>query len=220
MPKGLYLLIAAQFLSALADNALLIVAIALLEVHGLPGWWAPLLKLFFVVSYVVLAPFVGPLADAIQKARLMAWMNAMKALGVVAMLAGLHPALSFAVVGLAAAAYAPAKYGLVTEMVGADRLIAANGWIEVAVVAAVLLGAMFGGLLVSDAASAVDLAVRAALAPHTAGPYTFSLLVLLCVYALAGVLNAGVPDSGARYPRSVIDPRALVRIFVVSNRTL
>jgi MFS family permease len=222
MPKGFHLLVVAQVASALADNALLIVAIALLEVQGLPGWWAPLLKFFFVISYVVLAPFVGPLADALPKAKLMAWMNATKALGVIAMFAGVHPALSFGVVGFAAAAYAPAKYGLVTEMVGADRLVAANGWIEVAVVAAVLLGAMFGGFLVSDLASGVDNAVRAALATAglTAQPYAFSLLILLVVYAVAGVLNTGIPDSGARYPRSALDPREIVRVFYCANRTL
>lgn len=226
MPKGFHLLIAAQFASALADNALLIVAIALLEVQGLPGWWAPLLKFSFVVSYVVLAPFVGPLADALPKAKLMAWMNATKALGVIAMCAGVHPALSFGVVGLASAAYAPAKYGLVTEMVTADRLVAANGWIEVAVVAAVLLGATFGGFLVSDLVGGVDSAVRAAftesfaIAGMTAQPYAFSLLVLLVVYAIAGVLNIGIPDSGARYARGALDPREMVRVFYRANRTL
>jgi len=225
MPKGFHLLVAAQFLSALADNALLIVAIALLEIQGLPGWWAPLLKLFFVVSYVVLAPFVGPLADAIPKARLMAWMNATKALGVAAMFAGMHPALAFGIVGLAAAAYAPAKYGLVTEMVTADRLVAANGWIEVAVVAAVLLGAVFGGALVSDVAGVVDGHVRDAIAETLGGnwpvpTYTFSLLVLLAIYALASLLNIGIPDSGARYARANIDLRAMLRTFQHANRTL
>ena len=85
MPPGFYLIIAAQFASALADNALLIVTIALLSEQGLPLWWAPLLKFVFTISYVVLAPFVGPLADAFPKARLMAWMNGVKMLGVVAL---------------------------------------------------------------------------------------------------------------------------------------
>src|SRR5262245_60733498 len=163
MPKGFFLLIGSQFLSALADNALLIVAIALLEVQGLPGWWAPLLRFFFVASYVVLAPFVGPLADGVPKARLMAWMNATKALGVLAMLAAAHPAFAFGVVGLAAAGYAPAKYGLVTEMIPSDRLVAANGWIEVTAVGAVLLGAVLGGFLVSDHMRALDGVLNATL---------------------------------------------------------
>src|SRR5215470_14291048 len=139
MPKGFYLLIASQFLSALADNALLIVSIALLEFHGQPGWWVPLLRFFFVASYVAFAPFVGPLADAFPKGRLMGWMNATKAVGVAAMLGAVHPALAFGVIGLAASANAPAKYGLMTEMVKADKLVAANGWIEISAVCSVLL---------------------------------------------------------------------------------
>jgi MFS family permease len=225
MPKGFYLLIGSQFLSALADNALLIVAIALLEVQGIPGWWAPLLRFFFVASYVVLAPFVGPLADAVPKPRLMAWMNATKALGVLAMLAAAHPALAFGIVGLAAAAYAPAKYGLVTEMVASDQLVAANGWIEVSAVAAVLLGAVLGGFLVSDHVRAVDAILDSVLFAARADsgdgvPYLSSQLILLLVYASAGVLNVRVPPSGARYPRAGIHPVALVRDFLASNRTL
>jgi LPLT family lysophospholipid transporter-like MFS transporter len=225
MPKGFYLLIGSQFLSALADNALLIVAIALLEVHGLPGWWAPMLRFFFVASYVVLAPFVGPLADAIPKARLMAWMNATKALGVLAMLTAAHPALAFGIVGLAAAAYAPAKYGLVTEMVKSEQLVAANGWIEISAVAAVLLGAVLGGFLVSDHLRAIDVVLNSTLFAARADgsdsvPYLFSLLMLLVVYALAGLLNVRVPPSGARYPRAGIHPVELVRDFLTANRTL
>ncbi|HKW84031.1 MAG TPA: lysophospholipid transporter LplT, partial [Burkholderiaceae bacterium] len=91
MPPRFHLLIAAQFTSALADNALLIVAIALLVEQGLPGWWAPLLKFALTLSYVLFAPFVGPLADAFRKARLMAWMNTVKMVGAVMMIAGGHP---------------------------------------------------------------------------------------------------------------------------------
>jgi len=149
MPRGFLLLIAAQFTSALADNALLIVAIALLQQQGLPGWWAPLLKFSFTLSYVLLAPVVGPLADALPKARLMAWMNALKMLGLGGMLLPLHPVAAYAVVGLGAAGYAPAKYGLVTELVPPHQLVAANGWIEVSIVCAALLGTVLGGGLVS-----------------------------------------------------------------------
>jgi MFS transporter, LPLT family, lysophospholipid transporter len=225
MPKGFYLLIGAQFASALADNALLIVAIALLEVHGLPGWWAPLLRFFFVASYVALAPFVGPIADALPKARLMAWMNATKALGVVAMLASAHPAVAFGVVGLAAATYAPAKYGLVTEMVKADKLVAANGWIEVSAVGAVLIGAVLGGFLVSDHLVVLHSGLNTALNATLPGeidpvPYLFSLLVLLVIYAIAGVLNARVPSSGAHYPKAGFHPYQLARDFYSDNSTL
>jgi MFS transporter, LPLT family, lysophospholipid transporter len=225
MPAGFHLLIAAQFFSALADNALLIVAIALLPERGLPGWWAPLLKFSFTLSYVFLAPLVGPLADAMPKARLMAIMNAVKVLGVLLLIAGWHPVAAFAVIGFGAAAYAPAKYGLITEIVGAPRLVAANGWIEISVVCAALLGTMLGGLLVADIVrdSTPSLASQAWLAGLGWGAATtlsLSAIALLTVYALAGLLNLGIPDSGARYPACRIHALALVRDFVTSNRTL
>jgi LPLT family lysophospholipid transporter-like MFS transporter len=225
MPPGFHLLIAAQFASALADNALLIVTIALLQERGLPGWWAPMLKFGFTVSYVVLAPFVGPLADAFPKARLMAWMNGVKVLGVLALVIGVHPVLAFTMVGFGAAAYAPAKYGLITELVRPDHLVAANGWLEVSVVCAALIGTVFGGLLVSPwlLSSAMVLGARQwldALPLVDASLLTVSLTTLLSVYAVAGGLNLGVPDSGARYPASRIHPATLVREFRQANQTL
>lgn len=220
MPTGFYLVIAAQFISALADNALLIVTIALLAEQGQPVWWAPMLKFVFTISYVVLAPFVGPLADAVPKARLMAWMNGVKLLGVAALLLGLNPLLAFAVAGLGAAAYAPAKYGLVTEMVGPAQLVRANGWIEVSVVCAALLGAVMGGVLVN--AGVLD-GLHSLL--HDGGSriwarLTPSLLLLVLVYGLAGLLNVGIPDSGARYPATVLHPQVLLSDFWRANRTL
>ena len=225
MPPGFHLLIAAQFASALADNALLIVTIALLQQQGLAGWWAPLLKFSFTSAYVVLAPFVGPLADALPKARLMAWMNAVKVFGVLALLAGAHPVAAFALVGIGAAAYAPAKYGLITELVGAQRLVAANGWLEVSVVCAALLGAALGGVLVSpwllgSALVAAGTRLLEAATAIGATPLSVSLAALVLVYASAGVLNIGVPASGARYPASRIHPLALIRDFRRANRTL
>ena len=208
MPAGFAALLSAQFFSALADNALLIVTIALLQQQGLPGWWAPLLKLGFTLSYVVLAPVIGPLADAMPKGRLMAWMNALKIAGAAALLAGLHPVLAFTIVGLGAAAYAPAKYGLVTELVAPRQLVAANGWLEVSVVCAVLLGTGAGGALVSAAWLG------------WAGGLQASLGVVLALYALASLLNLAVPDSGARYAARAIHPLALLRDFAASNRTL
>ena len=215
MPPGFHLLIAAQFISALSDNALLIVAIALLQQQGHPAWWAPLLKFNFTIAYVVLAPVVGPLADAFVKARLMMAMNALKVVGVALLLAGTNPLLAFAVVGTGAAAYAPAKYGLVTEMVQARQLVAANGWIEVSTVCAVLLGAVLGGLLISPVAARAWLWLWPELPP-----LTVAVVVLLAGYALAAVLNLGLPDSGARYRRAHRAPRALLRSFVRAQRRL
>jgi len=225
MPAGFHLLIGAQFASALADNALLIVTIALLQERGLPGWWAPMLKLGLTVSYVVLAPFVGPLADAVPKARLMAWMNGVKVLGVLALLTGAHPVAAFAVVGFGAAAYAPAKYGLITELVTTHRLVAANGWLEVSVVCAVLLGTVVGGVLVSPWVLGSPFAVAASqwlggTSTVDPSPLSVSMIALLSIYALAAVLNIGVPDSGARYPASRIHPVTLTREFWQAHLTL
>ncbi|HKX44929.1 MAG TPA: lysophospholipid transporter LplT, partial [Burkholderiaceae bacterium] len=177
------------------------------------------------LSYVLFAPFVGPLADAFRKARLMAWMNTVKMVGAVMMIAGGHPVLAFAVVGFGAAAYAPAKYGLITELVPAHRLVAANGWIEVTIVCAALLGSVLGGVLVSPGvlASAPFMlahdALRAAPGLHDSA-YIASLLALLMVYGLAALLNVGVPDSGARYPASRIHLAVLSAEFWHAHLTL
>ncbi|MFL6697244.1 MAG: lysophospholipid transporter LplT [Vitreoscilla sp.] len=211
MPAAFLLLLAAQFASALADNALLIVTIDLLQQRAMPGWLAPLLKVAFIAAYVLLAPFVGPLADAFRKARLMTCMNAVKICGVLALVAGAHPVTAFLIVGLGAAAYAPAKYGLATELVRSDQLVEANAWIETAAVTAVLLGTGLGGFLVTPWLPAV--------ARHLLDPALPSLLVLLGVYLLAGALNLGVPDSGVRHEVS-LRPRAMLVDFVRANRKL
>jgi len=216
MPASFLLLLAAQFASALADNALLIVTIDLLQRRAMASWLAPLLKVAFIASYVLLAPFVGPLADAFAKARLMTWMNAVKICGVVALLAGVHPVTAFLIAGMGAAAYAPAKYGLATELVRSDQLVAANAWIEIAAVCAVLLGTGLGGLLVSPWL----LAQASRLVADAFDPMQSSLLVLLGMYLLAGVLNLGVPDSGVRHPIASLHPRTLARDFLADNRTL
>ncbi len=153
MPKGFYFLIGAQFASSLADNALLILGIYFLNEQGYPAWWAPLLKFSLTLAYVLLASVVGPLADAFSKHRLMAAMNAVKVLGVVLLLAGAHPVLAFAVIGLGAAVYAPSKYGLVTESVPPRLLVRANAWLEVSVVLSVILGIALGGALTGWVAS-------------------------------------------------------------------
>jgi MFS family permease len=221
MPPRFGWLVSAQFTSALGDNALLIVAIALLARQGLPIWWAPLLRVGFTVSYVVLAPFVGPLADGFAKGRVMAAMNLLKVAGVALLLIGAHPVAGLAVVGLGAAAYAPAKYGLVTEIVAPPSLVAANGWIEVSVVCAALFGAGLGGVLVSPwlLSSAGAMALDAAL-PTAGGALTLSLLLVLLLYALSSALNLGVPNSGARYAPSGVRLGPLLSEFRRSNARL
>ncbi|RTL15523.1 MAG: lysophospholipid transporter LplT [Burkholderiales bacterium] len=220
MPQGFSLVIGAQFASALADNALLIVAIALLAQQGYAPWWAPLLKVGFMAAYVVLAPWVGPLADAFAKGRVMAAMNLVKIVGLLMMAFGLNPVAALAVIGLGAAAYAPAKYGLITEMAEPEALVAANGWIEISVVSAALLGAVLGGALVSPQWLASGLADFCDGFDLPADKLTGSLAALLLIYALSSLLNAGIPDSGQRQRSVAHDPLTLLREFRAANRTL
>jgi MFS family permease len=212
---GFHVLIAAQFCSALADNALLIVCVALLLDQGAPGWWAPLLKFTFTIAYVVLAPCVGAWADAVKKGRMMLAMNVVKVLGLALLLLGSSPLLAMAVVGVGAAAYAPAKYGLVTELVPARGLVAANGWIEVSTVCAVVLGTVLGGFLISPWVRATGLGLLPG-----APVLTLSLVSLLLLYGLAALLNLGIPDSGARYPGNPLGLWPMVSGFADAQRRL
>ena len=220
LPRGFGLLIAAQFASALADNAVLIVAIALLVQQGLPPWWAPLLKFGFMAAYVLLAPWVGPLADAFAKGRVMAAMNLVKMLGLGLLAWGLHPVAALTVVGLGAAAYAPAKYGLITELAEPEALVKANGWIEISVVSAALLGAVLGGALVSPAWLGSTPAAWADQLDLPADKLTGSLAALWLIYLLSSALNAGIPDSGRRASCASLHPGALLAEFRRDNRRL
>ena len=130
MKKGFYTIMAAQFFSSLADNALLVAAIELLKSSNAPSWQVPALAPMFALFYVLLAPFVGAFADAVPKGRVMFISNSIKVLGCLMMLFGSHPLLAYAVVGLGAAAYSPAKYGILTELLPPSQLVKANGWIE------------------------------------------------------------------------------------------
>lgn len=150
MNRGFYIILAAQFLSALADNALLFAAIAMLASLSAPDWHTPLLQQFFVFSYIVLAPFVGPFADAFPKGRVMFIANSIKFAGCLGMLLGLPPLYAYGIVGIGAAAYSPAKYGILTEYLPPRQLVRANGWMEGSTVLAIILGAIVGGLLASS----------------------------------------------------------------------
>jgi len=220
LPRGFGIVIGAQFASALADNALLIVAIALLVRQGFAPWWVPLLKVGFMTAYVVLAPWVGPLADAFAKGRVMAAMNVVKMLGLALLALGLNPVAALAVVGLGAAAYAPAKYGLITELAQPEALVKANGWIEISVVSAALLGAVLGGLLVSPLWLASGPAAFLDGLGLPADKLTGSLAALLAIYAVSSLLNAGIPDSGRRQRSASHDAATLLREFRAANRLL
>src|SRR5881628_4096190 len=145
--SGFYIIMAAQFFSSLADNALLVAAIALLMQADAPSWLTPYLKFFFVISYVLLAPYVGAFADRLPKGQVMFLANSVKIVGCVLMLWGTDPLLAYAVVGLGAAAYSPAKYGILTEYLPHRKLVVANGWIEGLTVASIILGTVLGGVL-------------------------------------------------------------------------
>lgn len=224
MPKGFFYLISAQFASGLADNALLILGIAFLMEQGYPGWWAPLLKFSFTLSYVFLAPLMGPLADAFSKAKLMACMNALKVVGVAFIFTSFHPMLAFAIVGMAASAYAPAKYGLVTETVASELLVKANGWLEVTVVMSVILGTACGGLLVASKNFEWMGLLNQAFIDYLSLPmqtqYAGPLISLIIIYIVAALLNFGIPHIDVHYEQQSRNPIAMVKNFLESNRIL
>jgi LPLT family lysophospholipid transporter-like MFS transporter len=153
MKRGFYTIMAAQFFSSLADNALFMAAVELLKSSRAPKWQAAALVPMFALFYVVLAPFVGAFADALPKGKVMFVSNAIKVVGCLMMLFGSHPLLAYAIVGLGAAAYSPAKYGILTELLPASQLVKANGWIEGLTIASIILGILLGGQLVGHAVS-------------------------------------------------------------------
>ncbi|GBG12482.1 MFS transporter, LPLT family, lysophospholipid transporter [Novimethylophilus kurashikiensis] len=201
LSRGMIAVLAAQFLSALADNALLFAAIAELKAHAAPSWQTPMLQEAFVVAFIFLAPFVGPFADAWPKGRVMLVANAMKFVGAAAMLLGLHPLIAYNLVGIGAAAYSPAKYGILSELVGKDKLVKANGLMEGSTIVAILLGAVVGGKL-------ADISVVTA-------------LVSICgCYLLAAGANTLIPRLPVAHALPHISPIALIRDFFSALTTL
>jgi MFS family permease len=217
MKKGFYSIMAAQFFSSLADSALLIAAIALLKDLHAPNWMTPLLKLFFVLSYVVLAPFVGAFADSRPKGRVMFATNTIKILGCIVMLVGAHPLAAYGIVGFGAAAYSPAKYGILTELLPPERLVAANGWIEGTTVASIILGTVLGGALISPHIAAHVLKHRL---PFVSTPAEAAMIVIMVIYVTAALFNLRIPDTGARYPKQERGPIKLVTDFADCFLTL
>lgn len=216
MKRGFYNILAAQFLSSLADNALLIAAIALLASIGAPDWMTPLLKLFFVVSYVVLAAWVGIFADLLPKGHVMFITNAIKVGGCLLMLFGSHPLLAYAVVGIGAAAYSPAKYGILTELLPPEKLVVANGWIEGLTVVSIILGVVLGGVLIKpEVAFAILQFFHLPAVGLTSYPEA-ALFMVGIVYALAAAVNLTIPDTGVRYARPNFEPIASVKNFIQS----
>lgn len=220
MPRTFYLVLAVQFISTLADNALLIVAIARVMELGQPGWVIAALKMGFTAFYVLLAPLAGPLADAFPKGRVMLAANLLKLCAILWLLSGADPVLAIAVAGLGAALYAPAKYGLVTELLPATDLVWANGFFESVTVCAVILGTALGGLLVSPLMPAWVLPAWLADTPAVPSPLLAGMLVLVAMNALATAMSVGVSDSGARYAQHTFHPVELFQRFYRENLIL
>ncbi len=221
MKRGFYTIMSAQFCSSLADNALFVAAVELLRTNGSPEWQRAALVPMFALFYVVLAPFVGAFADAMPKGKVMFVSNAIKVVGCLMMLFGSHPLIAYAVVGLGAAAYSPAKYGILTELLPASQLVKANGWIEGLTIASIILGVLLGGQLVGPNISSwllsvdlpmvdtgIDTAAEAAIA------------TLIAVYLAAAWFNTRIPHTGVEMRAMPGNPLALLPDFWSCNNRL
>lgn len=218
MNLGFYIILSAQFLSALADNALLFVAIALLMDMGAPPWHTPVLQQFFVISYIILAPFVGAFADALPKGRVMFISNSVKLFGCLVMLAGANPLYAYAIVGLGAAAYSPAKYGILTEYLPPAKLVEANAWIEGATVAAIVLGAILGGLMLNTQISGNILTQLSFLGELSVAKLAVVLVTLL--YLAAAAANLFIPRIAIDHRPAKRNPLFLLHDFWHSFKLL
>jgi MFS transporter, LPLT family, lysophospholipid transporter len=221
MNRGFYTIMAAQFFSSLADNALLFVAIDLLTSTHSPAWITPLLKLSFVLFYVLLAAFVGAFSDAFPKGRVMFIANMIKIFGCALIFARVHPLLAYSVVGFGAAIYSPAKYGILTELLPAEKLVFANGWIEGLTVTSIILGTVMGGALVSAPVSGMLLSLDLPMVDTGIDtPTAAALCVVGITYTLAALFNLRIPDTGCVYAHQAHTPVKLLRDFINCYRIL
>ncbi|MDT8363853.1 MAG: lysophospholipid transporter LplT [Nitrosomonas sp.] len=213
MERGFYTIMAAQFFSSLADNALLVVAIAfLIDLHA-PTYLTPMLKFVFVLFYVVLAPVVGAFADSMPKGKVMFVSNSIKIIGCLFLFLATHQYAALAaygVVGLGAAAYSPAKYGILTELLPPDKLVIANGWMESLTVASIVIGTVTGGLLVTPAITAVLIDFSPVLIDtHT----TAGIMAVALFYAIAAIINLLIPNTGIDHRPLKTNPLFLFHDF-------
>ena len=191
MPLSFYTILAAQFFSALADNALLPAAIALLIEMSAPKSYVPILQVFFVISYIAFAPFVGAFADAFPKGRVMFTSNAVKFVGCIAMLFGAHPLVAYGIVGFGAAAYSPAKYGILTELLPSSKLVTANAWMEGLTVAAIILGLGLGGYLQNGSLYSTIESIHHI--PLLNSPAQMTIAIICLLYIIAAIFNLYIP---------------------------
>ncbi|MDV6343260.1 lysophospholipid transporter LplT [Nitrosomonas sp. Is37] len=218
MERGFYTIMAAQFFSSLADNALLVIAIALLTDLHAPAFLTPMLKFVFVLFYVILAPYVGAFADSMAKGRVMFISNLIKIVGCALLFFAVHQYFAlgaYAIVGLGAAAYSPAKYGILTELLPPEKLVIANGWIEGLTVASIVLGTVFGGLLITPAISSVLLSfdfpfIDIGLLDT---PIAVALLLVAVCYMIAATFNLFIPNTGIDHRILRKNPSFLIHEF-------
>ncbi len=222
MKRGFYTIMTAQFFSSLADNALFVAAIELLRTRGAPEWQGAALVPLFALFYVALAPFVGAFADARPKGQVMFISNAIKLVGCLLMLIGVHPLLAYTVVGLGAAAYSPAKYGILTELLPPSQLVKANGWIEGLTIASIILGVLLGGQLVGPVLSGWLLAIELPGGPHLGihTPAEAAVCALMLLYAVAAAINTRIPLTGVTPRPMPKNPIALLPDFWRCNNRL
>jgi len=195
--RGILAVLFSQFLSALADNALIFAAIGMLYAHMAPSWQIPLLQEGFVITFIILSPFVGPFSDAWPKGHILMFSNIIKLIGTLAMLLGLYPLLAYMLVGVGASPYSPAKYGILSELVSAENLVKANGLLEGTTIVAVLLGAVLGGKLVDASLTA-------------------TLIIICLCYLFAAGANMLIPRISVRHTLKKISIAILVRDFWVA----
>jgi MFS family permease len=221
MKKGFSTIMSAQFFSSLADNALFVAAVELLRTSGTGEWQRAALVPMFALFYVILAPFVGAFADCIPKGKVMFVSNTIKIVGCLMMLFGTHPLLAYAIVGLGAAAYSPAKYGILTELLPASQLVKANGWIEGLTIGSIILGVLLGGQLVGPKLAPILLGIEFPgidLGVDTPPEAAISAIVL--IYVVAALFNLYIPRTAAPLMPFSLDLRELVRDFAVCNSRL
>ena len=210
----------AQFFSSLADNALLIAAIALLTSLNAPDWMTPLLRLVFVLSYILLASWVGVLADMWPKGRVMFVTNLIKIGGCLLLLFGSHPLLAYGVVGAGAAAYSPAKYGILAEMLPPQKLVAANGWMEGLTVISIILGIVLGGILVDPAVGKTLLGFMHMTVTGQTTLADAAIVVVTLVYGVAALINLKICNTGAKYPNARFNALGNVITFAKTCKTI
>jgi len=221
MNRIFYVVASSQFLSSLADNALLIASIALLVQMSEPSWFSPALKIFFVIPYVIFAPFVGAFADSRPKGQVMLVSNILKTGGCILIVFGLHPLLGYGIVGIGAALYAPAKYGILVELLPSDKLVAANGWMEGLIIASIIFGTLLGGFLISDTLN--QSLVKFMPEVLQMGSYSLTeiaICFIACLYLLAALLNLPIFNVGLTFNELKLDYQFLMKEFAVCLITL